>query len=506
MRLVWFIFLCLCLGSIRTSAQNKVLSLDGLGAHVGLPDGLFDYLEEGTVEVWVNWAALGNYSPVLTLGERKHSMGFNQFQESSDLQFYIYSSPEDIQIIRVGGIIKTRRWMHLAGVFGPTGMKLYINGTLVGENDYVGGFGLFDEESPSNLGLPSYAQNSPFRGMIDGVRIWDHSREQTEILSDMASGLRVDQEGLIGSWIFDAGDASDGTRYKRDGELLEDALCMDAEFPDLAAIQKPTLVSGVVLDQSGNPALGATVRVYQNSQDVSGDDTGVGVNAAGHFEFWCSLSDGTYDVHASYGDQSDWLADVTIGRLARPAKLRLGSVGRISGTLRALDDTGHPFHLVQAVRNDVVIDTAFADMRGRYTLIDLPPGSYRLRRESSNGFSHFESESAETTEFGQDEEGDLLEFGVGETRTGMDFRFAPYRKGHWTRFSDFETGLAMGRISNISPVNDGSLWFLSGVAGVCRFDAGSFRVLRRRTGCLPSGSWPCTSIRPESREWGPRQG
>ena len=480
MRLFILVFLGLWLDSVRLTAQNQALSLDGLGSHVRLPDGLFDRLEEGTVEFWVNWADLGNFSPALILGESGRCLGFNHEGVSSNLQFFVYSSYKDLKLIKIPKIIQTQRWMHLAGVFGSEGMKLYINGTLVGENDYRGGFGLFNENSPSILGGTDHPQNQPFKGMIDEVRIWNHARDPGDIRNKMGTGLNGDEAGLIGYWNFDRGDASDGAQFKKDGELSENAICIPVELPTPGNIERPVEVSGRVLDSLGNPVGGALIHVFHNTRLVGGNSQ---TDSAGHFKFQCLLSDRTYDVRASIGEQSDWLTAATLEQLRRPAMFRLKPVGRISGTLHALDGTAHASHLVQAVREGVVMDTAFTDLRGRYSMIDLPPGSYRIRREGSSGFSYFERNAVGNVETGQ--EGDLLEFGVGETRMGLDFQFAPYRKGLWKRFSDFETGLAMGRISSISSVSDGSLWFLSGVAGICRFDGRQFTSFTEADG-LPS--------------------
>lgn len=166
---------------IRVSAQNKVLSLDGHKAYVQLPDGLFDSLDEGTIELWVNWSDRGYYSPALWFGEFSRSVGFNHSVFSEDLQFFLHPTVGNPKVIRIPRIILLNEWFHLAGVFGPGGMKLYVNGRLVGEHEYQGGFSLSSEASPAALGRADNDKNAYFRGMIDEVRLWDHARDQGDI-------------------------------------------------------------------------------------------------------------------------------------------------------------------------------------------------------------------------------------------------------------------------------------------------------------------------------------
>ncbi|MDB4796873.1 hypothetical protein OAG77_01605, partial [bacterium] len=495
MRTVWIISLCLCMGSVLSSAQNRVLSLDGQGAHVQMADGLFEHLDEGTVEFWVKWGDLGNYSPALILGENGRCLGFNHAGRSSDLQFFLYDSNRVIHVIKVPRIIKIQQWMHLAGVFGPKGMKLYLNGILVGENEYRGGFGLFSENSPSSVGKADHPDNQPFSGMIDEIRIWSRALNPSELSSQSMPGALDVQTGLVGYWNFDRGDVSDETLFKKHGELIENALCVPVEVPEISSIAKPTFAIGRVLDQAGNPVSGARVGVYRDGHHVGGESGGSIADSTGHFKFWCLLSDQTYDVHATTGNQSDWNTGMTLESLAQPLVFRLRPISQITGTLRALDGSGHAFELIQAVRDGVVVGTGVTDQQGRYALTDLPPGSYRIRTEGPIGFSYSVLESVGTIDSAENKEGDLVDLAVGESKADLNFQFTPFKKGHWTRFGNFESGLALGRISSIGPANDGSLWFLSNVAGLCRFNGRRFSNFTATDG-LSSGRISAMALDP----------
>ena len=499
MRLAWCIAIFLCSTLVQLQAQNQVLSLNGQDGHVRLPDGLFDSLDEGTVEFWVKWSDWSYYASPLSLGESFRSLGFNHSEMSEDLQFFLYPSLGDAKVIRIPRVILLNQWIHLAGVFGPEGMKLYFNGTLVGENAYQGGFSLFSNTSPGALGRPDHPDNAYFRGMIDEVRLWDHARDQSDIQRDLRRVLSGDEQGLIGYWNFDRGDASDGTRFEMHGELKGNSVCVSTDLPGPTDSARIVEVSGRVLDQADNPVEGAVIHhnrligglsgvsttdragnpveglVIQDNRLAEGLSPVAATDSAGTFKFWCLVTEQTFDIHAADGGLSDWKTAVTAEQLEQPTLFRLKPIGRISGTLQALDGSGHQNHLVQAVRGEVVMATTFTDRLGRYELIDLPPGSYRIRSEGPNGYYYFTGASPKTLKSGQrNEEGILLELGVGEKRAGLDFRFAPAQKGHWTRFGNFETGLAMGRITDIGSTADGSLWFLSDVAGLCRFDGKDF--------------------------------
>ena len=69
---------------------NRVLRLDGKGSYVELPAGLFDSLTNATVEGWVKWDTLGNWSRFVDFGEPWRTMAVSQDGLAASLEFEIW--------------------------------------------------------------------------------------------------------------------------------------------------------------------------------------------------------------------------------------------------------------------------------------------------------------------------------------------------------------------------------------------------------------------------------
>ena len=116
--------------------SDHVLELDGAIAHVSLPDGLLDDLDEITIEAWIKWHGLGSYGEVLGFGAPWQVLGINNDGTTRTLQFFIYSQVNELHVIRVPGILRLHQWYHVVAINSRTGMQLYVNGVLVGAHGY----------------------------------------------------------------------------------------------------------------------------------------------------------------------------------------------------------------------------------------------------------------------------------------------------------------------------------------------------------------------------------
>src|SRR5262249_46646311 len=148
------IFLILCLMPLAAGgplhaqplasvATNYVLELDGTGGYVELPPNIFNDLEEATVEAWARWDIFsGESKRVFNYGDARHDMGIMNDDPSADgnsapLSFVVCDGDHQaFNWLTVPGILRTRKWCHVAAVSGKGGMRLYLNGTLIGTNGY----------------------------------------------------------------------------------------------------------------------------------------------------------------------------------------------------------------------------------------------------------------------------------------------------------------------------------------------------------------------------------
>lgn len=221
-----------------SSAQNKVLELDGYGSYVELPPNIFDDLTQATVEVWAKWDSFRTFSRIFEFGAAWQSMNLFNHEKTPDLRYNLY--PQNAQLdrslmysVRVNGLLRTNEWIHLAVVSGPGGMKLYANGVQVGEHTNSASFADI-KVSHTNLfgrGLVRNPGDQDFRGQMDEIRVWNHQRTETQIRESMRKRLTGKEDGLAGLWNFEDGTANDSSPDAFRGKLVGNARVVTADVP-----------------------------------------------------------------------------------------------------------------------------------------------------------------------------------------------------------------------------------------------------------------------------------
>src|SRR5437867_4971222 len=123
----WLLTLGVLLGASggQSSAQNRVLHLNGQGAHVVLPDEMFKALDEATMECWIRFERFNRDSRVFTLGERGHEIYLRNSSLRPDLKCLITVASLIRYRIDVGGAWRLGQWCHVAVVTGRRGFELY---------------------------------------------------------------------------------------------------------------------------------------------------------------------------------------------------------------------------------------------------------------------------------------------------------------------------------------------------------------------------------------------
>ena len=128
----------------QPSPPNHVLELDGSGGYVELPPNIFNDLDEATVEAWVRWDDFsGTGKRLFNYGDALRDMSLYSGYDSTGLRFVVgdpSGKREDLHFVLAEGFLRPQQWCHVAGVSGKGGMKLYLDGALVGTNAYPGSF------------------------------------------------------------------------------------------------------------------------------------------------------------------------------------------------------------------------------------------------------------------------------------------------------------------------------------------------------------------------------
>jgi hypothetical protein len=252
-------------------ATRHVVELDGTGGYVELPPNIFNALDEATVEAWVRWDDFASDPKrIFNYGEAYHDMSIGTPGDSNTLWFVVAGPTgtlADLHQIHAPNLLVAGEWVHVAGVSGKAGMKLYFNGVLVGSDPYTGSFSRLKSGARFYLGerLTPTDPPSKFKGAIGEFRVWNRARTEAEIKADMFKSLTGNEPGLVGLWNFDRvtnGVVKDLSPGAHDGKLVGAARVAEAPLP--AAVQATR--SEKVLDLDGtNSYVGLPPNLFTNA-------------------------------------------------------------------------------------------------------------------------------------------------------------------------------------------------------------------------------------------------
>jgi concanavalin A-like lectin/glucanase superfamily protein len=250
MRQFLSLFLVVLFSAGAASAQNKVLELDGFGSYVELPPDIFTNLTEATVEAWAKWDSFRGFSRIFEFGAGYQSMSLFNHGTTPDVRFNLYprnarQDPSSLYFVRVNGLLELHEWVHLAAVSGPGGMKLYVNGVLMGEHTNAASFAdiKVTQTNYFGRGLVNNRTDQDFRGQIDEIRVWNHRRTEAQIRENMSKRLTGKEAGLAGLWNFDDGTANDSSPNVHHGNLQGNARLVAAEWPLVSPRTPPPSLS-----------------------------------------------------------------------------------------------------------------------------------------------------------------------------------------------------------------------------------------------------------------------
>lgn len=135
-------------------------------------------LEGLTVEAWINPATIKESEILRSVGKSVDDQLLFALKEDGSLHFQVSHMGSDYAVLSPPGQMSENEWYHVAGVFGPKGLYLYVDGRLVAKRqkekvpwpEINGSFG--------RLGIGAYVRNENldsvglfFNGQIDEIRI-----------------------------------------------------------------------------------------------------------------------------------------------------------------------------------------------------------------------------------------------------------------------------------------------------------------------------------------------
>ena len=219
--------------------EDTALDLAGDKSFVEITDSdaLNNISQQVTVTAWIKPTGFPNrYTPILYKGDERtpeisnrsyalwlRNDGRIQFASSpnGEAEKFAFSPP---------GSITLNEWHHVAGVVDTSQniVKIYIDGVMVGSNDFRGNPNIYESSLPVRIGgshEEEWVTHASFVGQIDRVSVWDIALTEGEIRSNMNARLKGEEPGLVAYWEFDEemeGHIPDASPNKSDGRLVGD--------------------------------------------------------------------------------------------------------------------------------------------------------------------------------------------------------------------------------------------------------------------------------------------
>ena len=204
-------------------SQDFSVRFDGINDYAYIldhPD--LDLTSNYTLEAWIfpesfSWLS-GIISKYHTNGSNGYTLRLNQDPPYTGLGFD--------ELETNNSVLDPNQWYHIAAVKNSNGRRLYVNGLEVN----LSGNPLNVNSNNDPIRIASDFGGRFFQGRIDEVRIWNISRSEIEINSNMEGSLSGNEDGLIAYYNFNEGIdniLNDLTGNEHNGVLVGNPLWTD---------------------------------------------------------------------------------------------------------------------------------------------------------------------------------------------------------------------------------------------------------------------------------------
>ena len=268
-------------GGVQSDTSNVQINITAVNDipvarddRIGLVfDGVDDYVRIGdyagltvttnmTMEAWIKPTGLGTGSKIIINKEGEYELGIAA--DTGEIKWAFDNTDPGWVWHNTGYFAQAGEWTHIAVTYNNGVVNTYANGVVV---ETYNGSGVIADNylamNELNIGGRENAVNQRFDGSIDEVRIWDTTRVQVDITSNMNSLLSAAEPGLIGNWRFDEGS---GTIV-----LDQSALGHDGTLADGVTVAEMPGWQGYVVSEEGTLNVSAVNGVLPNDYDIDGD-------------------------------------------------------------------------------------------------------------------------------------------------------------------------------------------------------------------------------------------
>jgi hypothetical protein len=226
-----------------------------------------------TVEAWINLESYSNLPTII--GNYTGGMQFLLRIDSQKPSFWI--SNGSFQNVLGTTVIPLNTWVHLAGTWDGTTMKVYYNGILEGSTLASGTFPSVSNE----VRIGASRTDESFDGKLDNVRVWNVAKSGVEINNNKSICLVGNETNLVAYYDFEnivGATLEDLTSNNYDGTLINSPLVSSGtDFCTACVLQmatKATISISPLTQQTFSPLSSSVVCSGIAAVNLTGSDAG----------------------------------------------------------------------------------------------------------------------------------------------------------------------------------------------------------------------------------------
>ena len=200
-----------CINSIEPNYQSSTprpeyaLEFDGIDDWVVVSDndGLLDNLStQLTFEAWIfiKGADHTDNPRIIDRSDNLYNDRIAMIIRDESLQVVLNINGNTL----FSNVVPLDTWMHVAGTYDGSTMKIYVNGELHNSRNVSTIIDVTESDLYIGHAVPGSASDAPFQGFIDEVRIWNIARIQESIQTTMNRCL-IPEKDLISYWRMNTG-------------------------------------------------------------------------------------------------------------------------------------------------------------------------------------------------------------------------------------------------------------------------------------------------------------
>lgn len=153
-----------------------------------------------TVEAWCFQTA-NVFLPTITGNYQSGTMQFLLRVDNNKPVFWL-DNGTGFKNVTGATTVPLNTWVHIAGVWDGSAMRVYYNGVLDGTTAGIGG-SFIGSTNPVRIG--ANLTSEAWTGKLDAVRIWKAARTPVEINADMSMCLTGSEANLLALYNFEEG-------------------------------------------------------------------------------------------------------------------------------------------------------------------------------------------------------------------------------------------------------------------------------------------------------------